>query len=197
MVDNICYSHCNTFSLKVLRTLSRGFIVLLIFSLAVPLFAEGGNWALTPQVIEVPQGGVIDPSHPGAVSYRGIEEIHFLKGDVVSIMYLGQEYSAFVEVLPGDGGESWILTFPDGKNISIFTSSVGPDSMVYLYRYEEGFFPNPLEEEQDSEMVEDKEMSLMDMPQNDVSHDILLEEPDLTEEAEQPIILVTGRMKQI
>jgi len=203
-VDNFCNSYRNSINSKILRTLTGRIIVLIVLVIGAPLMAEEGHWSLIPQVIEVPQGGIIDPSHPGAVPYRGIEEIRFLKGDVVSIVHLGQEYSAFIEVIPGDGGDRWVLTFPDGRSLSILTYSDSPGSMLFLYRYGEDFFPNPLKEEIPMEMKIEMEIEMKKAMDEGVEvlmdTDLPLIEMPLDEEVEEselPLVLVSGRMTKL
>ena len=153
--------------------MKRWVLILLCLSLAAYVLAESGRWELTPRIIELPGGLVLNPEAPGAVEYRGITALRFLKEDLAVVEMSGREFSAFYEMVETDArGNRLDLRFKDNRILSLGLVKTGEGRYLYLYRMAEDFFPSPLTEppgdmplqEPPSEMETPGDMPLQEPP---------------------------------
>lgn len=149
MVDRIHHPNRNASRFAVLRSLSGSvFVILILLGSVSPLRAQdasyaGEHWRLSPRIIELPEGGLVDPAHPGAAGLRGFEEIEFLRPDMAVLSAAGTQMSAFFSQEEGEDGTSWIFSFGDGRMLSVSIGKASEDRYLFLYRIPEDFFHPP------------------------------------------------------
>ena len=121
--------------------------VLILFWLIPAAFvsAESGEWELNPRIIELPGGLILDPEAPGAVEYRGITALRFLREDLAVAEVSGRQFSAFYQTVEGEArGLRIELRFKDDKLLSLNLTKKADDRYLYLYRVcLWTFFPPP------------------------------------------------------
>ena len=109
--------------------------------------AESGGWELNPRIIELPGGLILDPEAPGAVEYRGITALRFLREDLAVAEVSGRQFSAFYQTVEGEArGLRIELRFKDDKILSLNLTKKADDRYLYLYRMPLDLFPSPLED---------------------------------------------------
>lgn len=104
-------------------------------------------WVLTPWVVELADGVILDPGRDGATKYRGIASIRFVREDLAILASPWVEHSAFYDRQPGATGSARLnFRLKDGTELTIQTSEEESGRRLYLYRIPVGlFFPDDRE----------------------------------------------------